>query len=340
MGALLEPVTARRGLDESSDHAIAVAQQAADAIAASWPHVCQVLLFGSAARGEATAESDVDLVVIFDDLDYRYRQEIEAKLQGTISQLSGARFDLLVTDMPEWACRTQVVTMSVEADIASHAVALVSRDPQHEINYAKEMVLARNNWELGIKSLKVANDELDAILKTCRYVIAAESQEAPPADPEAAAEMLSDRCRGLLIQAHHSIEQSERALYRLNEFGSFGKGHDISRIEAKAAEKDPSLAQRIQTILNLIRQPDNRFVNWREGTYRWDEEQYLEATTPDAAAAHIQAAADMARLAADEAQRTAPPVPTASALKQIEKAHHLAAAVEPYATPTYLSTGP
>ena len=104
----------------------------------------------------------------------------------------------------------------------------VSRDPQHEINYAKEMVLARNNWELGIKSLKVANDELDAILKTCRYVIAAESQEAPPADPEAAAEMLSDRCRGLLIQAHHSIEQSERALYRLNEYGSFGKGHDIS----------------------------------------------------------------------------------------------------------------
>ena len=42
----------------------------------------RVLLFGSAARGEATAESDVDLVVIFDDLDYRYRQEIEAKLQG------------------------------------------------------------------------------------------------------------------------------------------------------------------------------------------------------------------------------------------------------------------
>ena len=54
MGALLEPVTARRGLDESSDHAIAVAQQAADAIAASWPHVCQgaAIRVGGSGRGD------------------------------------------------------------------------------------------------------------------------------------------------------------------------------------------------------------------------------------------------------------------------------------------------
>lgn len=338
MGALLVSTT-RRGLDESSNHSVAAAQQAAEAIAESWPHVCQVLLFGSAAQGEATAESDIDLVVIFDDLDYRYRQEIKAKLHGTIDQLSGARFDLLVTDMPEWTCRTQIVTMSIEADISSQAVVLMSREPQHEVNYAKEMVLARNNWELGIKSLKVANDELDSILKTCRYVIAAESQEPIPADPEVAAEKLSDRCRSLLIQAHHSIEQSERALFRLNEFGSFGKGHDISRIEAKAAEKDPSLAQRIQAILDPIRQPDNGFVNWREGTYRWDEEQYLEATSPDAAADHIQAAAGMARIAADEAERAALPDPPASAFRQIDRARRLATEVEPYANPTYLTGG-
>ena len=48
----------------------------------------------------------------------------------------------------------------------------------------------------------------------------------------------------------------------------------------------------------------------------------------------------MARLAADEAQRTSPPDPPANTLRQIEKTRRLAAAMEPYATPTYLSTGP
>lgn len=41
-----------------------------------------VLLFGSVARGDAHPYSDIDLLVIYDDLDYGHRQALTAELEG------------------------------------------------------------------------------------------------------------------------------------------------------------------------------------------------------------------------------------------------------------------
>ena len=55
------------------------ARRAADAVTVEG--VCRVLLFGSLARGEQTPDSDIDLVVILDDLDYRTRHRRKVKFE-------------------------------------------------------------------------------------------------------------------------------------------------------------------------------------------------------------------------------------------------------------------
>ena len=57
---------------------VADAQRAADGVADSGAG--RVLLFGSVARGDAHHDSAIDLMVIYDDLDYSYRRQITARL--------------------------------------------------------------------------------------------------------------------------------------------------------------------------------------------------------------------------------------------------------------------
>ncbi|MXZ79706.1 MAG: nucleotidyltransferase domain-containing protein [Acidimicrobiia bacterium] len=60
-----------------------------------------VLVFGSVARGNAAASSDLDLVVVFDDLgDYSCRDHLRASLTETARHATTAPVDLWVTDRP------------------------------------------------------------------------------------------------------------------------------------------------------------------------------------------------------------------------------------------------
>ncbi len=57
----------------------------------------QVILFGSYARGEATADSDLDLLVVEREL--RHQQAEMARLRKALSHLR-IPVDVLVTDLP------------------------------------------------------------------------------------------------------------------------------------------------------------------------------------------------------------------------------------------------
>ncbi len=78
----------------------------------------KVLLFGSVARGEASEESDIDLVAIYDDLDYEERFARKRELSKLARETIGCPVDVLVTDRPEWKIRTQEVVTSLESRIA------------------------------------------------------------------------------------------------------------------------------------------------------------------------------------------------------------------------------
>lgn len=66
----------------------------------------RVVLFGSVARGDATEHSDIDLVAIYDDIDYSKRQAIAVPAEATATEAAGCSVDVLVTDRPEWKMRT------------------------------------------------------------------------------------------------------------------------------------------------------------------------------------------------------------------------------------------
>ena len=101
------------------------AELAASALAAAG--VCRVVLFGSLARGEATERSDIDLLAIYDDLDYEDRWNKRWELSSLAADAVGYPVDVVVADWPEWKVRTEWVQTSLESRAARHGVVLADR---------------------------------------------------------------------------------------------------------------------------------------------------------------------------------------------------------------------
>lgn len=85
----------------SAAPSVAAARLAADELAAAGAG--QVLLFGSVARGEGRPHSDIDLVAIFDDLDYSRRWNLRYELTRRAADACGHSVDVHVADRPELA---------------------------------------------------------------------------------------------------------------------------------------------------------------------------------------------------------------------------------------------
>lgn len=118
---------------------LAAARRAADEIAAAG--VGRVLLFGSLARGEAQADSDIDLVAIYDDLDYAERSTRRCRLESRAHRAAGCPVDVYVTDAPEWARRTTQVPCSLEAHIVNEAIELADTGSHTGVKWEKEIGL-------------------------------------------------------------------------------------------------------------------------------------------------------------------------------------------------------
>lgn len=136
------------------------ARRAADELVAAG--VSQVLLFGSVARGEATAGSDIDLVAVFDDLDYSERLGLRLRLSALAAASAGCPVEVHVTDRPEWVRRSGTVSSSFEACIAPGAVVLVDR-PGGDVRWDKEIGLPGNNNEEALGRLDEAAKALDSM---------------------------------------------------------------------------------------------------------------------------------------------------------------------------------
>ena len=101
------------------------ARAAARAIAERVPGVDRIMLYGSVARGEAVPGSDIDLVVVFGDIDYADRRELGSECWAAAG---GVRhpIGLMITDRHEWAIRSGLLT-TIERSIAEDHVELHSR---------------------------------------------------------------------------------------------------------------------------------------------------------------------------------------------------------------------
>lgn len=130
------------------DAVLSEARRAAQAMAEARSDVVKVMLFGSVARGEAGEASDIDLVVVFDDLgDYKDRHEVRDRLAQAVRDSTPCSVDLHVTDLPEWKVRTEQVSASFEASIVDELVMLVERPVRRSPEWGKRLGRPATNLE-------------------------------------------------------------------------------------------------------------------------------------------------------------------------------------------------
>ncbi|MDE0134489.1 MAG: nucleotidyltransferase domain-containing protein [Acidimicrobiaceae bacterium] len=252
----------------------------------------KVLLFGSLARGEATERSDIDLVAIYDDLDYAERGKRRCALEARGAAAAGCRVDVMVTDAPEWAVRTARVPCSVEARIAGYALELADAGDHGGIDWDKE---------IGLPSDSTA--ELQSRFTDMSDAIAALTNQMQPAPQEiAAADDVGERAAledvrwaRAMGELHMVVESAAKATHIVTTGSAPPHDHRIDALLAGQPEQvRDSFSQLAGDRVEL-----SELHIWRPGaTYSADRP---HSRFDDASLrAHVTAALQIADFAADQ----------------------------------------
>ena len=173
--------------------------------------VSQVMLFGSVARNHQTPESNIDLVAIYNDLDYAERTNLAESLSRDATKKVGYDVTVRVTDRPEWTKRINCLETSMERQIASYGQLLVDQPPVGvNYGYGKEIVLPLTPEGEAEAWIDIANEKI-ATLGGYLVDVLDSLREGQP-DAKVA-------CRSSLIWAsvvaHDVVTDSIRALIHL-----------------------------------------------------------------------------------------------------------------------------
>ena len=250
------------------------------------------MLFGSVARGEATNWSDIDLVAIYDDLDYGKRGEIAEPLRAAAAEAAGFPVDVLVTDRPEWKMRTSQVRTSLEARAARGGMVLIDRLPGY-VNWGKEMVMPDSDYQEGLYRLghvATALIRLSGHLKP--GVLEGIHTDLGNTEDLLLAEI--GRMLALGGAAHSVTEHSVKALIHVTAGREAEmKGHRIERLYTQLAHPNRTVVERLLRPLSL-----KSITPWH-----WYERYHRIGTDPDptpkVVAPLIRAACRLATYTAD-----------------------------------------
>ena len=244
--------------------------------------VSRVMLFGSVARGEATDDSDIDLVAIYDDLDYSDRFAREQALSRLAEAEVGYPVEVLVTDHPEWKVRSENVVTSLESRAVDDGVVLADRGVG-EVDWGKEMVLPTNGHEAALRRLR----EVSGALRTLNMFLKpdnAEREARESGDNDEALYLQVIRFEGACGQAQRAVESAINGLVHAAGRRREIRGHDIGRLSAELVEPYRS---EVNARLALI--GAGELTRWHQDS-RYTPDQPVEPPTAD----HVRAMAEVA----------------------------------------------
>ena len=255
----------------------------------------EVLVFGSVARGDQAAGSDLDLVLVFDDLgDYTQRRDLAAKAQAAVAEATGIASDVRVTDRPEWEIRTRRCQSTFEAHIAAHAVTLASRRPAAQIDWEKQIGLAATDEQQAADTLHGTAYALDGILLHL-WPSLHETGARAAGDPDDADKMEHSRILESCAKAQIAMETSLKALlHALKAPHPAGINSIGGLIEAARDHLDEAAASELEAALGPL--SSEQASVWREASvYPADpgNEAHAQAATPAFAAQMAEAAIEM-----------------------------------------------
>jgi len=262
--------------------------------------VSTVLLFGSLARGDTDTPGDIDLVAIFDDLDYTRRFSRQLDLQTAARACTGHRVQVHVTDWPEWLHRTRRVSASFEAGIAAEAQVLYAR-PAADVTWDKEIGLPADDIQEALGRLDEAAKALNDLLGHAR-LSELEQESLIAADRASADHYRHWRLINACQSAAMAIETSLKSLIALTG-EPVRRMHDIDYLLDRAG---PHAGQARAVLEPLAASsPDDEgnlyghVTIWRSaGAYLADHPEIDLATTSRLAPSLATAAAQLVTIAA------------------------------------------
>ena len=191
-----------------------------------------VLLFGSVADGSVRGGSDIDLVAVFDDIDYDERYLRRWRLEAKCAAAAGVPVDVHVTDRPEWEHRTTKVSSSFEAGVARHHQVLAEREPvPGAVRWGKEIGMPDSNLAEAVQRTSAMRQALGRLAEMYRPW----SNEIRVVDGQPAVDALvrDARLRSLCADASMTVENSLKAWAALNGVSS-SRTHDIAELVGQA----------------------------------------------------------------------------------------------------------
>lgn len=263
-----------------------------------------VLVHGSVPEGRARPGSDVDLVAVFDDIDYgeRYprRWRLEARCRAAAA---GVPVEVHVTDWPEWKRRTGRVRSSFEAAVARRQVTLFERAPT-AAQWGKEIEMPDSDLNEAVERLADVTQALNGMTDSCRL---SDGEIAILDGREVVNESVRHRrLRRLRADASMVIENSLKVLSAVNGAESY-RTHSIADLADTAGPMPDGLAAALEPLRGNTMRPSREewddISSWRiGGTYPSALPQATQERTQDLARALVRASVTAAEAALDSAQ--------------------------------------
>lgn len=285
------------------------ARRAADALIGAGAG--QVWLYGSVARGESHRRSDIDLVAVFDDLEYRRRVRTTIELQRLAERACGYRVQVLATDRPEWRIQQEEVSASFASAISCDLRLLAcSTESGAEVDWDKEQTAATSNEELAVERLESVLVSLDKV-NANRDPSSAEQESADSGD---ASDYLEARGARLIVvceAAAMAIENGAKAVGTLTGAPAPTLwSHNIDKIVDSLGPDDAEAMRALISSAPDLVKSAGYITMWRTiGVYGTPGEglTVYEVASPEFAAAIAEMACKVAVHAVERAAGLIPP---------------------------------